>query len=98
MSVVDPSYQEFFDLPDGFTVSVTRFKIAETNNTITVAPPARNSEGAAGCQLLDVNDATAQSYFYVAADGTYDLNNQPAASINKMVTFIAIHPTTNGKE
>jgi len=96
MSVVNPSYQDFFDLPDGVTIGVTRFKLVETNNTIVIAPPLYNAEGTTGCQLLDTNDALITSDFYITANGTYTMDGVSAANIGKEVTFISIHRLSNG--
>ena len=96
MATINPSYQKFFDLPDGQTIGVTRFKITDTNNSIPLSPPVYTSEGAAGAQVSDVNDSIVTSQFYILSNGTYNLNNQAASLVGKEVTFVSIHKTSNG--
>jgi len=96
MSNINPTYQEFFDLPDGLTIGITRCKIVETNNTIPVTPGQYNPEGSAGLQLKDTNDLSQTGWFYLSTAGNIGINNVSASRINQDATFITLHKLSNG--
>ena len=96
MSDIIPSYQEYFTLPDNTTIGVTRFKVVETNNSVPVGPGLYTSEGAAGLQLRDANDVAQTGWFYLQTNGTFRLNNVAASLVNKDMTIVTYHKTSNG--